>query len=50
MANVIVTDGDVLELRTQLRYLFIQGKLTSLDNRHLQFYEMYRKRPKPSAQ
>jgi imidazolonepropionase-like amidohydrolase len=49
MANVIVTDGDVLELRTQLRYLFIQGQLTSLDNKHLQLYEMYRKRPKPSA-
>ena len=49
MANLIVTDGDVLELRTQLRYLFIQGQLTSLDNKHLQLYEMYRKRPKPSA-
>jgi imidazolonepropionase-like amidohydrolase len=49
MANVIVTDGDVLELRTQLRYLFIQGKLTSLDNKHLQLYEAYRKRPKASA-
>jgi imidazolonepropionase-like amidohydrolase len=49
MANVIITDGDVLELRTQLRYLFIQGQLTSLDNKHLQLYEMYRKRPKPSA-
>lgn len=49
MANVIVTDGDVLELRTQLRYLFIHGQLTSLDNKHLQLYEMYRKRPQPSA-
>ena len=49
MANVIVTDGDVLELRTQLRYLFIQGQLTSLDNKHLQLYETYRKRPQPSA-
>jgi imidazolonepropionase-like amidohydrolase len=49
MANLIVTDGDVLELRTQLRYLFIQGRLTSLENKHLQLYETYRKRPKPSA-
>ena len=44
-----VTDGDVLEIRTQLRYLFIQGQLTSLDNKHLQLYETYRKRPQPSA-
>lgn len=44
-ANIIVTDGDPLELRTQIRYLFIKGRLTSLENRHSELYEQYRKRP-----
>ena len=45
LANIIVTDGDPLEIRTQVRYLFIKGRLTSLENRHLDLYEHYRKRP-----
>jgi len=45
MADVIVTDGDPLAIPTQVRYLFIHGELTSTDNRHLQLYEKYRKRP-----
>jgi imidazolonepropionase-like amidohydrolase len=47
LANVIVTSGDPLELQTQVKYLFIKGQLTSLDNRHSAFYEQYRKRPLP---
>src|SRR4029077_5267407 len=31
-ANVIVTTGDPLELTTDVRYLFINGQLTSTDN------------------
>jgi imidazolonepropionase-like amidohydrolase len=45
LANLIVTDGDPLEIKTELRYLFIKGQLTSTDNRHRQLYEQYRKRP-----
>lgn len=48
LANVIVTNGDPLELTTDVKYLFIRGQLTSLDNRHLRLYEKYSKRPKPS--
>src|SRR2546428_8497121 len=33
IANLIVTTGDPLEVTTQVRYLFIKGQLTSLDNR-----------------
>jgi imidazolonepropionase-like amidohydrolase len=47
-ANLMVTDGDPLEIRTQLRYLFIKGRLTSTDNKHKQLYEEYRKRPSAS--
>lgn len=45
IANLIVTDGDPLEFRTQVRYLFINGQLTSTENRHRQLYEKYRARP-----
>ncbi|HYL74372.1 MAG TPA: amidohydrolase family protein, partial [Bryobacteraceae bacterium] len=45
-ANVIVTNGDPLELTTDVRYLFIKGKLTSTDNKHQHLYEKYLNRPK----
>jgi imidazolonepropionase-like amidohydrolase len=45
IANLIVTNGDLFEMRTEVRYLFIKGKLTSTDNKHRQLYEEYRKRP-----
>ena len=48
LANVIVTNGDPLELQTQVRYLFIKGQLTSTDNKHRDLYEQYRKRPQPA--
>jgi imidazolonepropionase-like amidohydrolase len=48
MANLIVTDGDPLEIKTQIRYLFIKGQLTSTENRHHELYEEYRKRPQPA--
>ena len=47
VANIIVTDGDPLELTTDLKYLFIRGQLTSTDNRHKRLYEKYLNRPKP---
>ena len=46
LANLIVTNGDPLELTTDIKYLFIRGQLTSMENRHLRLYEKYLKRPK----
>jgi imidazolonepropionase-like amidohydrolase len=46
VANVIVTNGDPLELTTEVRYLFIKGQPTSLDNKQKVLYEKYLKRPK----
>jgi imidazolonepropionase-like amidohydrolase len=46
VANVIVTNGDPLELTTELKYLFIKGQLTSTDNKQKQLYEKYANRPK----
>src|SRR6266487_2922412 len=39
-------NNDPLELTTDVKYLFIRGQLTSMDNRHLRLYEKYSKRPK----
>jgi len=44
IANLIVTDGDPLEIRTEIKHLFINGKSTSLDNKHRRLYERYRER------
>jgi imidazolonepropionase-like amidohydrolase len=49
VANIIVTNGDPLELTTEVKYLFIKGQSTSLDNRHLRLYEKYSNRPKTTA-
>jgi imidazolonepropionase-like amidohydrolase len=46
IANLIVTNGDPLELSTEVKFLFIKGQRTSLDNRHQRLYEKYLKRPK----
>jgi len=48
IANLIVTNGDPLELTTDVRYLFIRGQLTSTNNRHKSLYEKYLNRPKPA--
>jgi imidazolonepropionase-like amidohydrolase len=45
IANLIVTTGDPLEITTEVRHLFINGRLTSTDNKHQQLYERYLARP-----
>jgi imidazolonepropionase-like amidohydrolase len=49
VANIIVTNGDPLELTTDVKYLFIKGQQTSLENRHQRLYEKYIHRPKATA-
>lgn len=46
LANLIVTDGDPLEIQTQILDLFILGRQVSTDNKHQQLYEKYRARPR----
>jgi imidazolonepropionase-like amidohydrolase len=46
IANLIVTNGDPLEVTTQVHYLFIKGQLTSTDNKQKDLYEKYKNRPK----
>jgi imidazolonepropionase-like amidohydrolase len=45
IANLIVTDGDPLEIRTQLKHLFINGHELPLTSRHTELYEKYKSRP-----
>lgn len=43
-ADLIVTDGDPLETRTQVKQAFIRGKPVDLENKHHRLYEIYSKR------
>ena len=45
IANLIVTDGDPLEITTVVRHLVIDGREVSTDNRHRQFFERWSGRP-----
>ncbi|HSE97504.1 MAG TPA: amidohydrolase family protein, partial [Blastocatellia bacterium] len=45
IANLIVTDGDPLEIRTNVKHLFISGRQVPLTSRHTELYERYKTRP-----
>jgi imidazolonepropionase-like amidohydrolase len=45
IANIIVTNGDPLEIQTQIEHLIINGMVASADNKHKSLYEKYRARP-----
>lgn len=45
IANLVVTNGDILEARTLTRHLFIDGREVPLGNKHEQLYEMFIGRP-----
>jgi imidazolonepropionase-like amidohydrolase len=44
VANIVVTDGDILEPRTNIRYLFINGRMLPLTSRHTELYERFKDR------
>jgi len=44
-ADLMITDGDPLEAKTQVKLLYIKGKTVDLDNRHKRLYEKYLARP-----
>lgn len=45
-ASLIVTDGDPLEIRTNVKRVFIAGEDIPMDSRHTLLYEKFKKRPK----
>ncbi|HVF44587.1 MAG TPA: amidohydrolase family protein [Pyrinomonadaceae bacterium] len=44
VANLVVTDGDMLEARTSVRYLFIGGRQIPLVNRHTMLSDQFKDR------
>lgn len=47
VANLFVSNGDPLDVRTQVKHVFIRGQLMPWDDRHTQEYQKWRARPKP---
>jgi len=47
VANLMVTTGDPLDVRSVVRALFIRGQLIPLDDKHTDLYERFRARPEP---
>jgi len=47
VANLIVTTGDPLDVRTVVKHVFLRGVDTPMDDRHTRLYEEFRARPKP---
>jgi imidazolonepropionase-like amidohydrolase len=45
VADLVVTDGDLLELKTQVKSLFIAGRNVSLETKHTRLYKKYLERP-----
>jgi len=45
-ATLFLSDGDPLEIRTQVRAIFIEGEEIPLDSRHTDLYEKFLNRPK----
>ncbi|MDQ3320941.1 MAG: amidohydrolase family protein [Acidobacteriota bacterium] len=43
-ANIVVTDGDLLEARTNVKYLFINGRLLPLTSRHTELFDSFKDR------
>ena len=47
VANIVVTTGDPLDVRSTVKHLFIRGTKVPLTDRHSDLYEQFRARPKP---
>jgi imidazolonepropionase-like amidohydrolase len=47
VANVIVTTGDPIDIRSLIKEVFVKGQRQKFDDRHTRFYEQYKARPKP---
>ena len=45
VANLVVTDGDLLEAKTNTRYLFIDGRPVPLKTKHTELNDLFKDRP-----
>jgi imidazolonepropionase-like amidohydrolase len=44
IANLVVTEGDLLEIRSRIKYLFIDGRSVALISRHTELNEAFKNR------
>lgn len=44
VANIVVADGDMLEAKTNIKYLFINGRLLPLTSRHTELFDRFKDR------
>ena len=44
-ATLIITNGDILDHRTNITHVIIDGRETSLENKHQRLYDRYKARP-----
>jgi imidazolonepropionase-like amidohydrolase len=49
LANLFITTGDPLDIRSQVEEVFIQGRRMPADDRHTRFYEKYNARPRSNG-
>jgi len=47
-ATLFVADGNILEIRSNVKRMWIMGREVSLENRHTRLYDKYKNRPKPN--
>jgi len=45
VANLVVTDGDMLEAKSSTKYLFIDGRMVPLDTKHTDLNDKFKDRP-----
>jgi len=50
IASLVVTDGDILEIRSHVLEEYIDGRPVDLSSKHTRLWEKYRDRPKPVLQ
>ena len=48
-ASLVALDGDLLDIRSQVKHLWIAGREVPVQNRHTRLYDRYRQRPRPVA-
>lgn len=46
-ANLFIADGDILDVRTSVTEVFVDGRRASKDYRHVRLYEKFSDRPRP---
>ena len=44
VANVVVTDGDILQPTTNIKYMFINGRMIPLTSRHTELFDSFKDR------